>query len=196
MRERRDRGGRDDAQGDRLSRFTALILRHKPETVGISLDSSGFVEIEVFVRAVASQPGWGWVDEAQIRALAARDARRYELDGDRIRARYGHSIAIEAPGVPVVPPEWLYHGTAPDTLDLIRAQGLKPQNRQFVHLSTSRQDALAVSSRHAQEPVVVTVLARRASESGLTFYQASPSIYLVRQIQPEYLQVPESDSER
>lgn len=194
MRERKDRGVRDDAQGDRLSRFAALILRHKPETVGISLDPSGFVEIDVFVRAVASQPGWGWVDEAKIRALATRDPRRYELDGDRIRARYGHSIAIEAPGVPVVPPEWLYHGTAPDTLDLIRAQGLMPQNRQFVHLSTSRQDALAVGSRHAPEAVVVTVLARRASEAGLTFYHASPSIYLVRQIQPEYLQVPVLDS--
>ncbi len=190
MRDGKGRGVQEDAQGERLSRFAALILRHKPETVGISLDLSGFVEIDVLARAVAAQTGWGWVDESKIRALALRDSRRYELDGNRIRARYGHSIAIEAPGVPVVPPEWLYHGTAPDTLDLIRVQGLKPQQRQFVHLSTSRQDALAVGSRHGGVTVVVTVLARRASEAGLTFYQASPSIYLVRGVQPEFLQVP------
>jgi len=190
MHPRRDRGGRDDAHLDRLSRFTALLLRHKPETVGISLDPSGYVEIEVLVRAMAAQPGWQWVDEGKIRALAARDTRRYELDGDRIRARYGHSIPIDAPGVPVVPPEWLYHGTAPGSLDLIRTYGLKPQHRQFVHLSISRQDALAVGSRHDPDAVVVTVLARRASEAGLVFYQASPSIYLVREIHPNYLQVP------
>ncbi len=190
MREARGHGVRDDATGDRLSRFTALILRHKPETVGIELDASGFVEVNVLARAMAAQPGWEWVDEAALRALVLRDARRYELADTRIRARYGHSITIDAPGTVVVPPEWLFHGTTSETLDSIRADGLRPQQRQFVHLSTTRQDALAVGSRHSADVVVVTVLARHAHAAGATFYRASPSIYLVRAVHPDYLQIP------
>ncbi len=177
----------DHDRADRLSRFAALILRHKPETVGITLDTAGFVELDVLARAVAAQPGWGWVDEAELRALAARDPRRYEIAGTRIRARYGHSVAIEIPGTPVVPPEWLYHGTIPQALTQIRQEGLKHQDRQFVHLSTTRQDALAVGRRHSPEAVVVTVLARQAHEAGVTFYQAAPSLYLAREVPPEHL---------
>ncbi len=187
MRQGKERGLRDSEQEDRLSRFVALILRHKPETVGVALDSAGFVEVGLLARAVAAQAGWGWVSEDEIRALAHRDARRYELAGERIRARYGHSIAIEAPGTPIVPPEWLYHGSTPGALPVIRSQGLKPQDRQFVHLSATRQDALAVGRRHSSEAVVITVLARRAHEAGVAFYQASASIYLAREVPPDYL---------
>lgn len=175
---------------DRLSRFLALVLRHKPESIGITLDPSGFVEIEALAKAIAGQPGWSQASESAIRAAAAQDARRYEIDGTRIRARYGHSVPIEAPGTAVVPPEWLYHGTSPEALDVIRRDGLTPQGRQFVHLSATRQDALAVGRRHSPDAVVVTVLARQAHDAGLQFYQASPAIYLAREISPNFLSVP------
>ncbi len=145
------------------------------------------MEIGVLAHAIAGQVGWGWVSEEKIRALAQGDSRRYEVVGNRIRARYGHSVAIEAPGAPIVPPEWLYQGTSPEALVNIRAQGLRPQDRQFVHLSTTRQDALAVGKRHSQEAVVITVLARQAHEAGVTFYQASSAIYLAREVPPHYL---------
>lgn len=175
---------------DRLSRFLALVLRHKPESIGITLDPSGFVEIEALAKAIAGQPGWSQASESAIRAAAAQDARRYEIDGTRIRARYGHSVPIEAPGTAVVPPEWLYHGTSPEALDVIRRDGLTPQGRQFVHLSATRQDALAVGRRHSPDAVVITVLARQAHDTGLQFYQASPAIYLAREISPNFLSVP------
>lgn len=189
MREK-TQGSPDDTQSDRLSRFVALILRHRPETVGGNLDAAGFIEVTILAQAMSARPGWAWVDEARIRSLAARDPRRYELDGSRIRARYGHTVTIEAPGKQVAPPEWLYYGTTADALELIRSDGLRPHERQFVHLSTTREDALAIGSRRATEAVVVTVLARRAHEAGSAFYLAAPSIYLVREIQPDCLQLP------
>ena len=109
MREHGGRSARPDDRTERLSRFLALVLRHKPDSVGIALDSSGFAEIEELANAIAGQPGWTSVTEAAIRAVAAQDTRRYEITGKRIRARYGHSIPIETPGRPVIPPEWLYH---------------------------------------------------------------------------------------
>ena len=179
-----------DDREERLSRFLALVLRHKPDSVGIALDPAGFVDILLLARSLAAQPGWGWITEDAIRALARRDPRRYEIDGDRIRARYGHSISIEAPGKAVLPPEWLYYGTSPEAPIIIRSEGLRPQGRQFVHLSATRQDALAVGRRHSPQPVVITVLARRAYAAGIAFYQASPSIYLTRALPPDYLLLP------
>ncbi len=184
-------GARDHS--DRLSRFLALVLRHKPETAGVTLDSAGFVDIDALARGLAQQPGWSSVTPEAIRTLAEYDPRRYEIVGDRIRARYGHSVPIDAPGRPVTPPEWLYHGTSPDALEAIREHGLHPADRQFVHLSATRQDALAVGQRHSPDAVVVTVLARRASDDGVIFYQASPGIYLTRALSPQFLSLPDAN---
>ena len=191
MREHGGRSARPDDRTERLSRFLALVLRHKPDSVGIALDPSGFVEIEELANAIAGQPGWTSVTEAAIRAVAQTDARRYEIADTRIRARYGHSIPIETPGTPVIPPEWLYHGTPPDVLDAIRNDGLKPVGRQFVHLSATRQDALTIGQRHSPGAIVVTVLARQAHEAGVQFYQASPAIYLARAIPVNHLSIPD-----
>lgn len=190
MRQHRDHAARTDERAERLSRFLALVLRHKPESIGITLDPSGFTEIDVLAAAIAGQPGWTGVTEAAIRAVVQQDDRRYEIAGTRIRARYGHSIPIAIPGSAILPPEWLYHGTAPDVLEAISRGGLTPQGRQFVHLSVTRQDALAVGKRHSPDAVVVTVLARQAHEAGVQFYSASPAIYLTRGIPPEFLSVP------
>jgi len=194
MRQHRDRPGRPDERPERLSRFLALVLRHKPESVGITLDPSGFTEIEDLAKAIAEQPGWTGITEAAIRAVADQDTRRYEISGTRIRARYGHSIPVETPGTPIVPPEWLFHGTAPDALDAISRDGLTPQGRQFVHLSVTRQDALAVGKRHNPDAVVVTVLARQAAGAGVLFYNASLAIYLTKSIPPEFLSIPSRQS--
>lgn len=191
MPQRRGSAPSPHERGDRLSRFLALILRHRPESAGVTLDSSGFVDIDALARGLAAQPGWSSVTAETIRALAEQDSRRYEIAGDRIRARYGHSVPIETLGAAVVPPEWLYHGTSPDALDAIRTEGLRPEDRQFVHLSATRQDALAVGQRHSPHAVVITVLARRASEAGIAFYQASSGIYLTRAVPPQYISLPD-----
>ncbi len=190
LRQMRGRPPRPEDQADRLGRFLALVLRHKPDSIGISLDPSGFVELETLAAAIAAQPGWSGITETVLRAAAQQDAKRYEIDGSRVRARYGHSIPIETPGKPVVPPEWLYHGTPPAVLDAIRNEGLMPQGRQFVHLSATRQDALTIGQRHSPGAVVVTVLARQAHEAGVQFFQASPAIYLARAIPAAHLSVP------
>ncbi|MDQ7820029.1 MAG: RNA 2'-phosphotransferase [Armatimonadota bacterium] len=187
---RRPPAARSGDRTERLSRFLALVLRHRPESVGVALDPSGYVDIDTLAAALARQPGWAWVTADSIRAVARVDPRRYEVSGGRIRARYGHSVPVDTPGPPVVPPEWLYHGTSPAALEAIRARGLQPQARQFVHLSASRQDALAVGQRHSPDAVVITVLARRAHAAGVQFYRASPSIYLARHIPPEFLLLP------
>lgn len=92
----------------------------------------------------------------------------------------------------MLPPEWLYCGAPSQALNEIRAAGLLPQDRQFVHLSATRRDAAAVAARHSAEVALITVLARRASEAGLPFYQAAPGLYLTRAVPPAFLHLPNS----
>lgn len=186
------RGASSDARDrtERLSRFLALILRHKPESVGLTLDPAGFVDIATMVAALATQPGWSWVSADAVHHLAQQDGRRYEVVENRIRARYGHTVAIDTPGAPAVPPEWLYYGVPPASVDRLRVEGLHPQDRQFVHLSVTRQEALAIARRHDTDALVITILGRQASSSGVAFFQASAGIYLARAIPPQFLLLP------
>src|SRR5574341_923355 len=113
----------------RLSRLVALVLRHRPEEVGISLDTGGFADIAALARALASQPGWEAISADEIIALAKADPRRYEVREERIRARYGHTVAVEHPGERAVPPEWLYYGTAAGSVGAL-SRDLHPAGRQ------------------------------------------------------------------
>jgi len=188
---RRARPDRSAPRRLRLSRLLARVLRHKPEDVGLTLDAEGFTSLEALARALAAQPGWETLTAADLAAVAAADPRRYELRDGRIRARYGHTVPVEAPGEPAVPPEWLYYGVPQDALPAIRTAGLRPGTRRYVHLATTPSEAAAVARRHAEAVVVVAVQARRAHAGGAAFWRAGPGLYLTRALPPTVVLVPD-----
>jgi putative RNA 2'-phosphotransferase len=195
MRGRRERSGSGDAQRRaRLSRLLALVLRHRPEEVGLTLDAAGFATVEAVAGALAAQRGWESVTASDLLALAAADPRRYEVRDGRIRARYGHTTAVEQPGESAVPPEWLYYGAAPAAVARMRADGLRPMDRQRVHMSTTPGDALEVGRRHAPDAVVIVVLARRAQAAGIEFRRAGQMLFLAHFVPPEFLLLPKESS--
>jgi putative RNA 2'-phosphotransferase len=174
----------------RLSRLVALVLRHRPEEVGVSLDAGGFTDLESLAAGLATQPGWESISGKDLIALAQADSRRYELQDGRIRARYGHTISIERPGEPAYPPEWLYVGVDPSTLTSVAAEGLRPVGRQYLHLSVAPSVALDVGRRHARDAVVVVVFARKAADAGLEFRRAGPALYLTAVVPPAFVLLP------
>ena len=112
----------------------------------------------------------------------ARDSKtRYAIsaDGMRIRANQGHSLAAVDIGLPpATPPAMLYHGTASRFVEAIRVAGLLPGSRNHVHLSSSRETAVAVGARHGK-PVVLTVDAAAMQAQGHVFYIADNGVWLV-----------------
>lgn len=162
----------------RLSRLAALVLRHRPDEVGLTLDGGGFVRIEALAEALSTQPGWESLSVDDLVALAAADPRRYELSDGRIRARYGHTVAVEQPGEAGLPPEWLYLGTSAADAAALREVGLRPRERRFVHLSATPQAAAEVARRHLTDPVVVVILSRRAHDAGTEFWRAGAALFL------------------
>jgi putative RNA 2'-phosphotransferase len=119
--------------------------------------------------------------------IASSAKRRYEIDGDRIRALYGHSVPGRIAMVRADPPEVLFHGTSPVAWASIQEQGLVPMARQYVHLSTDVGTAVQVATRKADAPVVLHVHAGEASRRGVRFWRGNEMTWLAEGVPPEYL---------
>ena len=117
------------------------------------------------------------------------DKRRFIIsdDGQSIRANQGHSINVDLELKPVTPPEFLYHGTATRFLDCILKEGLKPQQRQHVHLSTDIETATAVGQRYGK-PLVLKIKALLMHEQGFVFYLSENGIWLTSSVLSNYLE--------
>ena len=98
--------------------------------------------------------------------------QRYEFSSDMqyIRARQGHSIHVDVELDECVPPSVLYYGTAEHFVDDILKDGLKPQSRIHVHLSSTIETAINVGKRHGV-PVVFKIDSQRMFNDGAKFYK-------------------------
>lgn len=169
-----------------LSKFLSGALRHFPEDAGIELDEAGWTEFDSLVAAVERK--YDWADRRAVGAVVATDPKgRFERDGARIRAAYGHSVAVDLESGDTPVPATLYHGTAPRTLDSICAEGLKPMNRQQVHLSGTVEAAREVGSRHVDEPVILEVDASAMLADGEEITKRGVEVFTTDRVPPQYL---------
>jgi putative RNA 2'-phosphotransferase len=171
----------------RQSKFLSLVLRHKPEEIGIKLDREGWVDIATLLRHL-KKAGRAITRSELDTLVATSDKKRFTIseDGRRIRAAQGHSIEIDLGLAPQAPPAELYHGTASASLDDIFAQGLIPRNRQQVHLSSDPETAETVGRRHGK-PVVLRVETAQMHEDGHLFYRADNGVWLTDHVPARYL---------
>lgn len=171
----------------KLSKFISLVLRHKPDAAGISLDQHGWAKVDQLLDGI--QKTGRDIGMAVLEEIVRTDEKgRYAFNEDKtmIRARQGHSIAVDVELEEKTPPDVLYHGTATRYLDSIRKEGLKPMSRLYVHLSKDYETAFKVGSRHGKA-AVLKVDAKRMYEAGEKFYLSANGIWLVKHVGNEYL---------
>ena len=172
-------------QSMKLSKLMAYILRHDPVKFGLELDRYGFVKFSDLIACLRLVHPW--VERAHIEDIVGRsEKRRFEIVEEKIRAIYGHSIAVEPLAEPIQPPQFLYHGTSLTALVEIRKDGLKPMQRQWVYLSISEEDALEVGRRKAQPPIILRIKASLAYQNGIEFRREG-DIFLVKAVPPEFI---------
>ena len=111
------------------------------------------------------------------------DKKRFSLtdDGHYIRASQGHSIKVDLKLTPRKPPTMLYHGTATRFLDTIMKEGLKPKQRNHVHLSTDTATATAVGQRYGK-PVILKIDAQSMHEQGHEFFLSDNNVWLTKHV--------------
>jgi putative RNA 2'-phosphotransferase len=169
------------------SKFLSLVLRHRPDVIGIALDAEGWVFVEDLLAACA-QHGRAITREQLDAVVRTNDKQRFAFsaDGSRIRANQGHSLPVDWGLVPVEPPELLYHGTVPRFLESIRRDGLTKGNRHHVHRSPDMQTATKVGQRRGR-PIVLVIEAGRMFRDGHNFYRSENGVWLRDAVPPAYL---------
>ena len=174
-------------QLEEISKFIALILRHKPETIGITLDEHGWAKVDELIDGISKTYVFNMEMLEEIVRTDKKGRYSFSEDKTLIRANQGHSIPVDVELEVVNPPEFLYHGTGVKFVESIDAQGLIPKSRLYVHLSSDTDTAVKVGSRHGN-PVVYKVLSGKMCHDGHIFYKSVNGVWLTKMVPVEYLQ--------
>ncbi|AWL87326.1 RNA 2'-phosphotransferase [Streptomyces globisporus] len=177
----------DERRTVKVSKYLSKHLRHQPERIGITLDENGWVGVETLLSAAALH-GFA-ISRAELdHVVTVNDKRRFAVDGDRIRANQGHTVAVDLDLPPAEPPAYLYHGTVARVMDAVRAEGLRPMTRHHVHLSPDRETATRVGARRGR-PLVLTVDAGAMHRAGHVFRVSANGVWLADAVPPEFLRL-------
>ena len=173
---------------DSLSKEVSYALRHAPWEYDLQMDEEGWVLVGQLVAALRKREKWAHISESDLQQMLDLSIKkRFEMRGGRIRAFYGHSIPMKIEKEAAVPPDILYHGTARRFLATIRAQGLVPGERQYVHLSQDVETAENVGKRHDARPAILVIDARQAWEDGVEFYHGNEKVWLAEHVPARYI---------
>jgi putative RNA 2'-phosphotransferase len=172
----------------RLSKRLSLVLRHRPETAGLTLDTNGWVPVDELLTALR-------ISRAELDVVVANnDKSRFVItagaDGvERIRASQGHSrrVNVDLGLPPAQPPATLFHGTPRTNLGPIMREGLRPRSRQHVHLSPDVATALVVGRRRSPDVVVLEVRAAAMAEAGHVFHRSDNGVWLTAVVPVPFL---------
>lgn len=179
----------DESKREGVSRLLSLILRHKPERFELELDAQGYALIDEILDAVR-QKYTDLTEDELLEVINGQERPRFETKDDLVRARYGHSFAIDLGLPPATPPEFLYYAGTPAQLRMIVTDGLKPGDRQYVHLSTTEETASGIASSRTETPIVFRIHASEAAVAGVRFYDRMP-VYLTTEVPPAFIEVPQ-----
>lgn len=171
----------------RISKTLSYWLRHRPDEAGLSLDAQGWADVDAVLAALRTQ-GLCEDFETLLTVAEQSDKQRYELTPDlsRIRARQGHSVAVDLALAPSEPPARLYHGTVERFLDAIMTRGLSKMRRHHVHLSPDRTTAQRVGARRGP-PVILIVDAASMHADVCVFFVTENQVWLTESVAPRYL---------
>lgn len=169
------------------SKFMSLILRHRPEVIGISLDEHGWANVDELITGIAKTQDFNMDILEEI--VREDEKQRYSFNEDKtlIRANQGHSIPVDVELEVLEPPAELWHGTGEKYVASIDEQGLIPKSRLYVHLSKDKDTAVKVGKRHGN-PVLYIVKAGEMYRDGYQFYLSKNGVWLTKQVPVKYLE--------
>lgn len=168
-----------------LSKQLSFMLRHDKNT---PMDEYGNVKLSyVYDKLNCIRNDIDYIMETTKKETGKE---RFIIDGDCIRAAYGHSIPNikikykeQQPEVSV-----LYHGTALKNIPLINKDGIKSMGRQKVCLSLDEETARIVAKRHSRDIYIYKINVEKAISLGVKFYEGNDTTILSDDIPCEALE--------
>lgn len=172
---------------DRLGIFISLILRHKPEEIGITLDKHGWANVEDLLAGM--NKAGKKIDMKTLEEIVRTDNKqRYSFNSNKtaIRANQGHSVLVDVELKKAIPPNTLYHGTSTKNLNILKQQGIKSMRRLYVHLSKDEETGFNVGDRHGKAVVLVIDTGAMAAD-GIEFLLSVNGVWLTKYIDWKYV---------
>ncbi|WP_371199263.1 RNA 2'-phosphotransferase [Flammeovirga sp. OC4] len=168
----------DEKKLKRTSKLLSLVLRHKPQTIAITLDENGWTDVEILMKQLEAYQHPITLQELEF-LVENNNKKRFSFNEDKtmIRANQGHSVNVDLNLQPITPPSILYHGTAEKFLKSIREKGLIKKNRHHVHLSADIETARSVGQRHGKV-VIFEVNTQKMLEEGVLFFKSENNVWL------------------
>jgi putative RNA 2'-phosphotransferase len=175
----------DETKTEQLGRLVAGALRHFPEDLGLSMDSNGWVDLDILGDVVFKRHRWA--NKRAIIALVQSDPKkRYEINNNKIRARYGHSVDIELDHPENKLPK-LFYGASEEEADRILEIGLKAASQCYIHLSTTAEKAWLVATFRTSNPRIIQADAAAAQRAGVKMMTVNEDIVISEEIPPQFL---------
>lgn len=173
----------------KISKFLSLVLRHKPDTIGIQLDENGWTDVDTLIEK-ANRYGIKFDKKILNYIVDTNSKKRFAFSEtlDKIRASQGHSINIELGYINQKPPETLFHGTGEKSIHSIISSGLEKRSRQHVHLSSDIETAVKVGQRHGR-PVVFKVFTEQMHIDNFEFFLSDNGVWLTDNVPTKYLKI-------
>ena len=171
-----------------ISKFISLILRHKPEVIGITLDEHGYAKVNELIDGIKKNGYKDFNIDMLNEIVKTNDKQRFSFNEDKtlIRANQGHSINVDVELEEKEPPEYLYHGTAEKYINSIDKIGLIHKNRLHVHLSKDIDTAIEVGKRHGKV-IVYIISAKKMYKDGYKFYISKNGVWLTDNVPLKYI---------
>ena len=130
-----------------------------------------------------------------MQALVETDPKgRYQLKNGRLRATYAHTLDLELDLPTDTNPEHLYFGCSVEDSEEYLEHGLYPGDRNMLHLSSTRLNALEAGRHIIGKPIVLLVDVRAAEKEGNIIMKAGTTVYLAKEIPNQFLKkLPDSN---
>lgn len=178
----------DSIRQKKISKFLSYILRHKPDSIGITIHKNGWASVQEIIDKAPEKNAMTLEEIQYVVENQNPEKRRLTLSEDlsEIKANQGHSIGVELEFEEVKPPQILYHGAPIGVVDIIMKEGLQKMNRHHVHLSPDKETAATVGSRRGKFEIL-EIEAMKLRADGHKIYMSENGVYLVDEVPVEYI---------
>ncbi len=182
----------DNRDLKRLVKAIFAMLGQKPDAFGIVLDEGGWISTKELHQALMAEQGFPHITSKALRQFfPLYRPEKFEWQEDRVRVR----PEWQSPGLTIykriVPPEPLYVTIRPRAHAHVIAHGLRPGgNKRWIVLSTDKEMALRIGRRRDRDPIVAEILVLKACKAGLVFRRAGDLLYLVQELDPQWMNIP------
>jgi putative RNA 2'-phosphotransferase len=166
----------------KLASLILYMLERRPDEFGLVPDKEGYIKIKSLLRAVNEEEGFNYVKPFHIDDIFALYSDfQVEIKDSLIRAKNIDNLPKQV--IALNPPKLLFTCVRKKSYAFALEKGIHPVGNDRVVLSATKEMAERIGKRFDQSPVLLTVLVRKALDSGVAFY-SSGELYCADIIPP------------